>query len=234
MGLLKTGSGRNLSVRDFVIQPVACRLSRPVFLIAATSAEAGKTRLAGDLIRHLSARKLRIGAIKASGTGGTMDSTCHRTNGAVLALDMVDAGLASTHGDPAEVVERVVTVFRRMEDEAVDLVVVELGGELISGGNPEILDLAELRDNAIGFAVISGDTLGAFGIRAFNEVRLRYPACLFHHFTSPFRNHTGMTRRMATVGISETWDPNSDTDLARLAEQLADTVRAGGARVVGS
>ena len=225
IGLLHDATGRKLSVRDFVIEPRASRLRRPVVLVGATAGELGKTVLAGQLIRHLSERGLRVGAVKASGTGGTMDCTSHRKHGAILALDQVDAGLTSTHGDPDEVTARLVTVLRRMEDAEVDVVVVELGGELVSAANPRIANLPEIRSNAIGFAVISGDSLGAYGVRAFNDARLHYHPSVFRYFTSPFRNHAAMSARMASVGFDQTWDPNSQDDIARLAAELARAIR---------
>ena len=225
IGLLHDANDRKLSVRDFVIEPRAARLRRPVVLVGATSGELGKTVLAGQIIRHLSEQGLRVGAVKASGTGGTMDCTSHQQHGAVLALDQVDAGLSSTHGDPDEVATRLVTVLRRMEDAEVDVVVVELGGELLSAANPRIAHLPEIRGNAIGFAVISSDTLGAYGVRAFNEARLHYHPRVFRYFTSPFRNHAAMSCRMASVGFDQTWDPNSQEDIARLASELARAIR---------
>jgi hypothetical protein len=225
IGLLHDETGRKLSVRDFVIEPRASRLRRPVVLVGATSGELGKTVLAGHIIRHLSQHGLRVGAVKASGTGGTMDCTSHRTHGAVLALDQVDAGLTSTHGDPDEVTARLVTVLRRMEDAEVDVVVVELGGELLSAANPRIAHLPEIRGNAIGFVVISGDTLGAYGVRGFNEARLHYHPRLLRYFTSPFRNHAAMSARMASVGFDQTWDPSCQDHIARLAAELTRRIR---------
>jgi hypothetical protein len=46
--------------------------------------------------------------------------------------------------------------------------------------------------------------------------------------TSPFRNHDGMSRRFARVGISRTYNPNSAADLKSLADEAVELVQAKG------
>jgi hypothetical protein len=219
-GLLFDRSGRKLSVTDFAIAPSVRTFSRPVLLIAATSSEAGKTTLMGGVIRALTDRGVRVGAIKASGSGGIMDSQQHRQNGAVLVHDFVDAGLITTHGD-ADIRGRLPLLLYRMEEAAVDAVVIELGGDVVSANNPAVLSLPEIRANTALLAVLCNDALGALGIRTINQQRFGFPESRFRFFTSPFRNHAGMSRRMASVGIPHTFDPRAASDIEGLAAEFA-------------
>jgi hypothetical protein len=237
-GLLADGQGI-LSIDRFAVRPAATHLGIPVVMVAATSSEAGKTVLAGELIRRLDRQGLRVGAIKVTGTGGVRDSMHHAANGAVTTLDQADAGLITTHGDAGALRERVPRLFRQAEARGADLVLAELGGDLASANNPVLFDLPELIGNTHLLLVIANDALAAAGVVAVNQSRLGLPADRLRFLTSPFSNHAGMARRMAAVGIGPVFDPRSGDDLDRLAAEIAgarqDRARgapmdAGGAR----
>lgn len=212
---------RALDIRRFAVRPATPALSTPVVLIAATSSEAGKTVLASHLIRRLTALGVAVGAVKVTGTGGVMDSLQHAEAGAVATLDSVDAGLITTHGLAAEFHERIPLVFRQMQDQGVDLILAELGGDLVSANNPEVFANAELAANLRLMLVVCNDALAAAGVLRVNETRLRLPMSKLVFLSSPFRNHAGMARRMQSVGVTRAFDPRSDVDLAELAALIA-------------
>jgi len=217
IGLLSDASGRVLNVRDFAVRPQATALTKPLILVAATSSEAGKTVLTGKLIRSLSRSGLRVGAIKATGTGGGLDGVHYRENGAAEVLDQVDAGLIATHLSAAEFKHRIGSVFHRMEELEVDVVVAELGGDLVSANNPAFFELDDFTRQARLMVVIANDALAALGVSRFAAESLRFPADRIRYVTSPFRNHDGMRRRFARVGIPDPLDPNDEAGLAALA-----------------
>ncbi len=221
---LVSAAGRVLTVRNFAVQPAVSRVSIPIVWVAATSTEAGKTVLAGELIRRLSGAGYRVGAIKVTGTGGVLDSMHHGESGAFATLDQVDAGLITTHGDADEFQRRIPLVFRRMEEFGADLIVAELGGDLVSANNPSVFKLSELMDRAELLVVIANDALAAAGVVAFNSRRLRFPTERMRFFSSPFRNHAGMTRRMTSIGIRGVLDPRSSDDVDALAREVASRV----------
>jgi len=223
IGLLSEGNDV-VDIRRFRVRPTTTTLSTPVVLVGATSTGAGKTVLASQLIRRLSDRGLAVGAIKVTGTGGVMDSLQHARAGAVATLDSVDAGLITTHGPAAPFHERIPDVFRRLQDHRVDVVVAELGGDLVSANNPELFALTEIMDNVRLMLVVCNDALGAAGVQRFAEARLGFPASKMIYLSSPFRNHAGMTRRMHSVGVPRVYDPRSDSDLAQLAELIASQI----------
>jgi hypothetical protein len=225
-GMLFHVDGTPLHIREFAVRPEATALTTPVVLIAATSTHAGKTVLAKRLIERLVERGLRVGAIKATGAGGVMDSIQHAAGGARETLDHVDAGLITTHGDADEVREQVPLVFRAAQDRGVDVIIAELGGDLVSAGNPEILAIPEILDNARLMLVICNDALAAAGVQHINDTRLRFPASKIRYLTSPFRNHPGMLRRMRCSGVTSALDPRSHADLSQLADDIADPLTA--------
>lgn len=227
-GLLADADGI-VNIRHFSVRPQLARLTVPVVLVGATSSEAGKTVLAGELIGRLTLDGWRVAAIKPTGTGGILDSMHHARCGAMATFDQVDAGLITTHGAAGEVRTRIPLLFRRAEECGADVIVVELGGDLISANNPVIFDLPELVDRALLMLVIANDALAACGVVAVNQARLRFPRERIRFLSSPFRNHAGMVRRMATVGIAPVFDPSSAADLDRLAGEITTALGAGAA-----
>jgi hypothetical protein len=209
-----------VNIRDLAVKPMARGLSTPIVFVAATSSEAGKTVLAGKLIRHLSAARIRVGALKVTGTGGVLDSLHHLRSGATATLDNVDAGLITTHCDSLEFRNRIPSIFRQIGSMNVDLIVAELGGDILSANNPVIFTIQELMKNSLLLLIISNDALSAAGVNAFNDTQLRFATRKIRHFTSPFRNHAGMARRMALVGIHDCYDPDSSADLSQIVTQI--------------
>ncbi len=227
-GLVQDPRGRPVNIRDFAVNPTNAVVSTPIVMVAATSSESGKTVLTGELIRRLSDAGIRVGALKVTGTGGVLDSLHHERSGAVAVLDSVDAGLISTCCDSTEFRERIPLIFRQIETSNVDVILAELGGDLLSANNPEVFHIEELMDKTLLLLVISNDALAATGVAAFNESRLGFSVAEIRHFTSPFRNHAGMGRRMALAGIPSCYDPRSPEDLARIAGEIIDGLAANG------
>ncbi|MFK7830489.1 MAG: hypothetical protein AB8B57_11995 [Congregibacter sp.] len=229
-GLLLGLYNAPINIRAFGIEQIETRLTKPVIFVGATSTEAGKTVLCGEIIRQLTEAGVRVAATKVTGTGGVRDSMYHLECGAAAVLDSVDAGLISTHCNPDDFRAQIPHLFRSLSDRAVDVIVAELGGDLLSANNPVLLKLDEVVDNTQMLVVISNDALGAAGVNAMNEAQFRFPASKIRHFTSPFRNHAGMRRRMALAGVMECYDPRSPTDLQLIVEQIRHLAYRGGTR----
>lgn len=101
LGLLYHKDTTVFNIRELAVNPSpTLQLTIPVIMVAATSAESGKTVLTGKLISRLS-KSLRVAAIKTTGTGSIEDSLVHRQAGASLTYDQVDAGLITTYTHPS-------------------------------------------------------------------------------------------------------------------------------------
>jgi hypothetical protein len=229
-GLVQDAEGRNRNVNDFaelalVPEPAPGGIP-PGLIIAASSSEAGKTVLCSKLLQELSGRGLRLGAIKATGTGGGLDGVQYREHGASLVLDQIDAGLITTHGSTELFRQRIPRIYHRMAAAGVDLVLSELGGDLVSANNPAFFAIDEIMQTIGLMIVIANDALAAHGIEQFCASTLGFPRERIRFMTSPFRNHDGMSRRFARVGITRTYNPNSPSDLQSLADEVAGLVSA--------
>jgi len=219
-GLVVNSRRQPVNIHEFAVKPGNSQASVPIVFIAATSSESGKTVLAGELIRQLSEKGIRVGALKVTGTGGVLDSLHHSRSGAIAVLDNVNAGLITTHCEATDFRQRIPLIFRQIEHLGVDLIIAELGGDLLCANNPEVFGIDELMRRAMMLIVISNDALAAAGVNSMNVRQLGFPVEKIRHFTSPFRNHAGMERRMNLAGISTCFDPRSPVDVKLIVDQI--------------
>lgn len=224
-GLVLNSRRQAVNIREFAVKPGNNEVSVPIVFVGATSSESGKTVLAGELIRRLSEKGVRVGALKVTGTGGVLDSLHHRRSGAAAVLDNVNAGIISTHCEAAEFRQKIPVIFRQMEHQGADLIIAELGGDLLCANNPQVFGIEELMKRAVMLIVISNDALAAAGVNSINERQLVFPMEKIRHFTSPFRNHAGMKRRMNLAGISICFDPRSPVDVTLIVDQIIDITK---------
>ncbi len=229
-GLLRHGDGRNANIADWAIQPDTDRLSVPMIAIGATSAEAGKTVLTQKVIRSVVDRGLRTAAIKVTGTGGTVDSSQHREAGAHIVLDQVDGGLITTYGDPETFSERIVRPFRYAQDLGAEVIVAELGGDLVWANNPTFLAMPEMVDQIRTLMVINNDALSCLGIVRYLDEMLGFPMDRVRLFSSPFRNHMGQLKRTPVLGIGRLDDPNDRDRVAEIVAGVLDAAQPYGTR----
>jgi hypothetical protein len=131
-----------------------------VVIVTGTSAEAGKTTAVTRLIRAFRevALDLKIGAIKACGTGRLKDCMAFRDAGADRVADFVDFGWPSTYNIPSSAYRSLMQKMLATMD-GLDIVFVEIGGDLLEGCAPEALqELSALHAMAL---LCVNDAMGA-------------------------------------------------------------------------
>jgi len=220
LGLVVDPSGKPANIASLAVTPASTELQTPILFLAATVAEAGKTTLAAKVIRHLTKGGRRVAAVKVTGTGGTMDSQKHRDAGAFLTADQVDAGLITTYCPPDTFRGRILKSFLYAQDHHPDLILAELGGDLTFANNPTLLRMPEIRRNAVGMIVVSGDPLSCYGVARYLREELDIGPDAVRHFSSPFRNPAGMKARAAVMGVEEVFDPNAPEEIATAVRGL--------------
>lgn len=159
------GNGRIANIADAPVIPIVDAapgpVGKPVLFVCGTSAEVGKTTLVCHLA--IAAKRyrpeLRLAAVKACGTGRARDRLHYRDANYDVVADFVDAGMASTYHVAAERFRAMLrTLIRHCADRA-DLVVVEIGGDLLEARAPEALEImAELGASCV---LMTNDAMGA-------------------------------------------------------------------------
>ena len=220
LGLLLDSTGAPVNLESLAVQPRTTTLETPRLLVGATAAEVGKTTLVGKVIRRLSATGLKVAAVKVTGTGGTIDSRSHRDSGAFITADQVDAGLITTYCDSEVFRNRILRSFLWVQDHGPDLILGELGGDLIFANNPTFLRMGPVLSNLLGMVVIAGDPLSCYGSARYLADELGLPPDSVRFFSSPFRNPAGMKARASVMGVSAVFDPNDPTEIDEVLRQF--------------
>jgi hypothetical protein len=138
----------------------------PMLCVCGTSAEVGKTTMVCRLNIEAKARwgGLRTAAIKACGTGRAKDCLHYRAANYDEVVDFVDAGLPSTYATPPGRYRSVLRALVEHAEERADLVVVEIGGDLMEAGAPQALDY--LAERGAACVLLVNDAMGAMeGLR---------------------------------------------------------------------
>ena len=209
---------RVINLRD-CIRP-ATETGSPQFgvvIVAGTAAEVGKTTALTRLMREFRqlSPRLQIGAIKACGTGRLRDCLAYRDTGANRVVDFVDFGWPSTYNIPSQsyrcLMKQMLAVLRQ-----VDIVFVEIGGDLLEGRAPEALgELSGLR--ALPVLCVS-DAMGATtGLGILEKHGWKDVPVASHR-----QNLKCLQERLAGA---QTLDTANGQELAKLASSLLDKLR---------
>lgn len=189
----------------------------PLLFVCGTSAEVGKTTFACrfNIVSKQRDPGLRTAAIKACGTGRAKDRLNYRAANYDLVTDFVDAGMPSTYGVPPTSFRAMLHTLIEHCAQRVDLVVVEIGGDLLEARAPEALDImAELDGRCV---MMVNDAMGAMeGLRILGA--LGRPPLAIGTFKQNLR---ALADRLA-VPAEHVITSNDDAALARIAGVLRD------------
>ncbi|MFF5085478.1 hypothetical protein ACFY36_51280 [Actinoplanes sp. NPDC000266] len=157
-----------LNIAALSREPKSTAATAPLLVIAGTAAEVGKTTATCRLIAHLTGTVgLTVAAIKPTGSGGIVDSRDHRQAGAAATFDLVDCGLPTSYTDAGRFCERISRILHYAQEINPDVVVCELGGDLVWGNNDAFLSQAGLLDRTLGVLCIGSDAPAALGADTF-------------------------------------------------------------------
>ena len=168
LGLLADYRGQRLCLADHRLEDSSWPGALPPILaVLGTSMDSGKTTAAASVVRGLSRAGLRVGAAKVTGTGASGDLHHFLDSGAELALDFVDAGLATTYLASREEVERSLrsTVCALVAAEC-EVVVLEVADGLYQEESAALLGSPEFRRAVTSVLFAAGESLSAVaGVR---------------------------------------------------------------------
>jgi hypothetical protein len=140
--------------------------TRPLVFVCGSSAEVGKTTVVCGLNIAAKTRDptVRTAAVKVCGTGRARDVLHYRAANYDVVTDFVDAGLPSTYRVPQRWFQSMVHTLVEYSADRADLVVVEIGGDLLEARAPEALEvMAELGGTCV---LMVNDAMGALeGLR---------------------------------------------------------------------
>lgn len=140
-----------------------------------------------------------------------------RDAGADAYYDFPDVGLASTYTSPDRSYPAAISLFNKLNREGVDVIVAEMGGDIIEANIPIILTSKEVMQYAAGVVHSSGDVLGIMGsLQQYQEFGVETPI----QITLPKdRNNAGTLARLKQRGLGA-FNSLDEADCDRVVEEL--------------
>jgi hypothetical protein len=167
LGAVTGDGGRILSLGDFAMPNVRRPADRkaPLYIIAGTSAEVGKTTAGIVVLQTLLDQGYdSVVVLKATGTSAITEIAVYKDHGAAQVFDCVDFGLATTYGPNPKQMAR---FFDRALDTCLsipaDAVLIECGGDLLGGNVPIFLKRLRRRRSRAKLVFAAADAIGAWG-----------------------------------------------------------------------
>ncbi len=128
VGLFVDADEEPLNLSDFPAEtaPLEQR-DIPVICVFGASMNAGKTTMAGGLIKGLTAQGLKVGAAKVTGTCSGGDLFTFLDAGAIRAVDFTDVGLATTYRAGMDrIIAGARALIGALQAEACDVAILEI------------------------------------------------------------------------------------------------------------
>jgi hypothetical protein len=159
--------GRPASIDQGEIRPMDTLLaSPPLIVISGTCMDAGKTRAACELVKHISRAGKKVAAAKLTGVSLMRDTLAMSDCGASQVLNFTDAGVVTSTPDNA--LKAAKGVIHALAAAAPDCIVLELGDGIMGEyGTMSLLSDAELMQFAKAHVLSANDPVGAWGAITF-------------------------------------------------------------------
>ncbi len=194
----------------------------PMVLVGASATDSGKTTLASNLIASFTRMGLGVASAKLAGTGCLEDVLAHKDAGARWVLDFPDVGLPSTYTSPANYEPAVRDLLTQLASKKPDVVVAELGGDILWANIPTLLGMEDIMRSVISFIAIPSDVLAAMGMRSlFEQLGVTAPVTWA---IPPHRNPITYRARLDAYAFGTSIDVRSLGEIDQLAIELAAVV----------
>ncbi len=195
----------------------------PMVLVGASATDSGKTTLASNLIASFTRLGLEVASAKLAGTGCLEDVLAHRDAGARWVLDFPDVGLPSTYTSPANYEPAVRDLLTQLANKRPDVVVAELGGDILWANIPTLLGMDDVMRSVVSFIAIPGDVLAAMGMRSlFEQLGVTAPITWA---IPPNRNPITYRARLDAYAFGSSIDVRNLGEINHLAIELAAITR---------
>lgn len=164
LGCVADEKGETINLDAYSLDVAPEPTSVPLIAVVGTSMNSGKTLATAKLSHGLRLAGLRVGAIKATGTGSFGDYHQYQDSGAHFVADFSDVGMATTYLMPLErIKEGIWRLLKKAEEAGCDVVVMEIADGLLQQETGELLRDHELRDRLSGLVFACGDAVAARG-----------------------------------------------------------------------
>lgn len=179
IGIFVDTNQRPLNLSQFLTEqaPLEDRTMQVICVFGA-SMNAGKTTMAGGLIKGLTHQGLRVGAAKVTGTCSGGDLFTFEDAGAVKAVDFTDVGMATTY---KECIDRVIhgakDLLAGLEKDECDVAVVEIADGIFQTETARLLQDEQFRSLVDHWAFAADSATSVLmGLKRASELELKIRA----------------------------------------------------------
>ena len=191
--------------------------SAPLIVVSGTCMNSGKTTVACELLRLLSARGYRLAGAKVAGVATRRDLYNMLDHGAISGLTFSDAGLPSTVQNLDAVVPAAKGILAALNADAPDAIMVEFGDGIMGRyGVDLLLRDAEIMGHTRAHILCANDLVGAWGgLRYLGDMGLTVD-CVAGPSTDNSAGSEYIEQRFGVPAANARTDP---AQLARLIEK---------------
>lgn len=159
VGIFVDTGNKPLNLADFPSETrLLTRRTIPTVCVFGASMNAGKTTMAGGVIKGLTARGLTVGAAKVTGTCSGGDLFTFEDAGAVKTVDFTDAGFVSTYQEDTDcLIATTKTLIAALQAEQCEVGVIEIADGLFQRETAELLRDKRFR-NLIDHWIFAADS----------------------------------------------------------------------------
>jgi len=127
VGLVCDADGGVINLSRYAVTEQTVNHLPKVIAVVGSSMNAGKTTTVVSLVRGLTQKGYRVGAVKITGTGAGGDLWKMRDAGAAEAVDFTDAGMSTTFRTPLPQLHKAVTrLVSHLATKQCDVIVMEI------------------------------------------------------------------------------------------------------------
>ncbi|MEK9877305.1 MAG: DUF1611 domain-containing protein [Betaproteobacteria bacterium] len=164
LGCIAGRDGKNLNIDSYSIDIEVAPSAVPLIAVVGTAMNSGKTLATAKLSYGLRMAGLRVGVIKATGTGSFGDYHQYQDSGAHFVADFTDVGMATTYLMPLDRIKNgVLRLLKSGEDAGCDVVLMEIADGLLQKETKALLQDTDLRERLAGLIFACGDAVAAQG-----------------------------------------------------------------------
>ncbi|MEE4202902.1 MAG: hypothetical protein V2I45_04685 [Halieaceae bacterium] len=164
LGCIADRHGNTLNLASYTIDAGATPSQVPLIAVVGTSMNSGKTLATAKLSHGLHLAGLRVGAIKATGTGAFGDYHQYLDSGAHYVADFTDVGMATTYlTDVERIKQGIWRLLNDAEQAGCEVVVMEIADGLLQKETAQLLADPTLRARLSGLVFACSDAVAAQG-----------------------------------------------------------------------
>lgn len=164
LGCVADRHGKNLNLDAYTLDASSEPSTVPLIAVVGTSMNSGKTLATSKLSHGLRLAGLRVGSIKATGTGSFGDYHQYQDAGAHFVADFSDVGMATTYLEPVDRIKAGIwRLLNAAQADGCDVVVMEIADGLLQQETSALLRDQELKERLSGLVFACGDAVAAQG-----------------------------------------------------------------------